>query len=263
MMTKRKIDKARGERIRHVRSEILKIGSQEQFAKLLSQHGPAVTRGAVGNWETGKEVGIENLSRICKVAKVNLDWLAYNRGKPKGLAIASFDPDSPENEYSEAGYTREHWQGSQEGAIPEIDGKLGAGQGQVGEIINLPVGKNVISGHAVKAEWILPIEYLRNEAKASPAKTIVMEVVGDSMSPTYQPGDRVLVDLSQNTMTSDTVYAISDGESEPQIKRLQRVPFSAPTEVIIISDNENLQDFTVELDRLKILGRICGVIARR
>ncbi|TCT34681.1 LexA family transcriptional regulator [Martelella mediterranea] len=263
MMTKRKIDKARGERIRYVRSEILKIGSQEQFAKLLSQHGPAVTRGAVGNWETGKEVGIENLSRICKLAKVDLNWLAYNRGNPDAPIISSFDPDSLEEEQPEVGYSREHWQGSQEGAIPEIDGKLGAGQGQLGEVINLPVGNNAISGHAVKAEWILPIEYLRNEAKASPSRTIVMEVVGDSMSPTYLPGDRVLVDLSQDTMTSDTVYAISDGETEPQIKRLQRVPFSAPAEVIIISDNENLQDFTVELDRLKILGRICGVISRR
>jgi phage repressor protein C with HTH and peptisase S24 domain len=90
-----------------------------------------------------------------------------------------------------------------------------------------------------------------------------MEVVGDSMQPTYMPGDRVIVDLSQNQMTTDTVYAISDGYTEPQIKRLQRVPFSRPSEVKIISDNPALETFTVELDRLTIIGRICGHIARK
>ncbi len=120
-----------------------------------------------------------------------------------------------------------------------------------------------MSGHRVVAEWLFPPEFLRSEAKASKNDTIVMEIIGDSMVPTYQPGDRVLVDLSQQTLVSDTVYAISDGMSGPQIKRLQRVPFSDPPQVIIISDNPALQSFQVELERLTIIGRICAVVARR
>ncbi|WP_176085739.1 S24 family peptidase [Martelella sp. HB161492] len=263
MIAQRKTDKERGARIRFVRKEILKIRSQEEFADLLSQHGQPITRGAVGNWELGKDVGLDNLTRICQVAKVSLDWLAYNRGTPKPVGISSFEPESQDQDEAIPVFTREHWKGSQEGSIPEIDGKLGAGQGQLGEVINLPIGRETISGHAVKAEWTLPVDYLRNEAKASPKHTVVMEIVGDSMVPTYQPGDRVLVDLAQTTLSSDTVYAISDGYGEPQIKRLQRVPFSNPPEVIIISDNMSLQSFTVELERLTIIGRICGVIARR
>lgn len=179
--------------------------------------------------------------------------------------VSSFDPDADESgdEVDAPSYSREHWVPAIDGALPEVDTKLGAGSGVVGHTINLPVGAETVSGHPVVAEWLIPLSYLRNEAKASPNHTLVMEVIGDSMQPTYSPGDRVLVDLSQNAMSTDTVYAISDGQSEPQIKRLQRVPFSDPVEVRIISDNPNLERFTVELDRLTIIGRIVGHIARK
>jgi phage repressor protein C with HTH and peptisase S24 domain len=44
---------------------------------------------------------------------------------------------------------------------------------------------------------------------------------------------------------------------------LQRVPFSDPPQVIIISDNPNLERFTVDLERITIIGRIVGHIARK
>lgn len=272
-MTKnRKQDAARGQRIKYVRTIILGMRSQEAFAEWMGD----VTRGAVGNWELGKEIGLDNLATISERAGVSLDWLAYNKGpmpqkhekvydrtehKPYGL-ISSYDPDTDETELNGA-YSREHWVPSIEGALPELDVKLGAGEGTVGEIITLPVGEERISGHKVVAEWLVPESYLIHEAKANGQTTIVMEVIGDSMQPNYMPGDRVLVDLLQTKLVADTVYAISDGYGEPQIKRLQRVPFSKPAQVKIISDNPVLETFTVELDQLTIIGRVCGHIARR
>lgn len=180
----------------------------------------------------------------------------------RGAIIESYDPDA-EEQSEEVAYTREHWRPAVDGALPELDMKLGAGSGTVGDVISLPVSGGSISGHRVVSEWLIPADYLRNEAKASPDQTFIAEIVGDSMVPTYQPGDRVMIDLSQNTMSTDTVYAISDGYTEPQIKRLQRIPFSDPPQVIIISDNPNLERFTVDLDRLSIIGRVCGHIARK
>lgn len=181
----------------------------------------------------------------------------------RGGIVKSFDPDADE-ETGETGYSREHWRPSLPGALPELDMQLGAGEGVIGEIISLPVGDGSISGHRVVAEWMIPMDYLRNEAKVSPNSTIIQEVKGDSMIPTYMPGDRVIIDLAQNSMTSDTVYAISyEGVAEPQIKRLQRVPLSSPAQVVIISDNANLKDFTVELSQIHVLGRICGHVARK
>jgi hypothetical protein len=45
--------------------------------------------------------------------------------------------------------------------------------------------------------------------------------------------------------------------------RLQRIPFSDPLCVNIISDNPALENFQADLERAQIIGRICGVIARR
>lgn len=259
-----------GNRIRGRRKQ---LGiTQEQVAAAFG-----IKRVSVTQWE-GDTTAPERdkIAKLAQLLKCDPEWLLTGRGRApikddlvEGIRdkrlVASFDPDSADHHNGEehSGYTREHWRPGMKGALPEIDVKLGAGEGAIGEVINLPVGRDNVSGHRVIGEWVIPQEYLRSEAKVSPAHTIVMEVVGDSMFPTYMPGDRVIVDLSQNRFVSDTVYAISDGASEPQIKRLQRVMFSDPVQVDIISDNPHLKTITVELDRLVIIGRICGHIARK
>ncbi|MBX8825272.1 LexA family transcriptional regulator [Ochrobactrum sp. SFR4] len=259
-----------GQRIKALRSESLGL-SQEAFARLLG-----VTRGAVGNWELGKGIKFENIQKMAVILNQPVEWIATGRGQLPGNSsnaepsesnpskprlVSSFDPD--EDVYSGNGYSREHWKPRTAGAIPELDVKLGAGNGTIGEVINLPVGDNSVSGHKVIREWLIPVDYLQDEIKASPRHSTIMEVIGDSMQPTYLPGDRVIVDLSQDTMSADTVYAISYDDEPPQIKRLQKVPFSDPKQVKIISDNPILETFSVELDKLTIIGRICGHIARK
>lgn len=257
-----------GRRIRQLRNESLGL-SQEAFAALLG-----VTRGAVGNWELGKGIKFENLTKIAMILDQPVEWIATGRGdgpigdfrqsttKDKSPAkmqlVSSYDPD-----FDKKAYNREYWSPSTPGAIPEIDVKLGAGQGAIGEVISLEHGGERIAGHRVIAEWVMPDDFVTQELGSSRKSTVVMEVIGDSMSPTYLPGDRVVVDLSQTDHVSDTVYAISDGASEPQIKRLQRVPFSNPARVKIISDNPALETFEVDLERVQIIGRICGHLARR
>lgn len=173
--------------------------------------------------------------------------------------VGSFDPDDTE---VGVGWSSGNWNPATKGALPEIDVRLGAGEGSVGEMVSIP-SNGGFAGHKVIAEWVFPNTFLASILGADAARCIVQEVVGDSMSPTYQPGDRVIVDLSQTRLTTDTVYAISDGEAEPQIKRLQRVPFSDPPMVKIISDNPNLETFDAFLERVHIIGRIIGVVARR
>ncbi len=226
--------------------------------------------GTIRNWaRPDKNVlpRVDSIEALVPVLRTNLQWLMRGEGSPDMTSsmIASFDPDAVESDemIGVNGFSRGEWSPTKEGALPEVDTRLGAGEGTVGEAISLPVGPMTVSSHSVVAEWVLPMSYLRNEAKVQPSQTIVMEIVGDSMSPTYHPGDRVLVDLSQNRMVSDTVYAISDGHAEPQIKRLQRVPFSEPPRVKIISDNPALETFEVDLERLTVIGRICGHIARK
>lgn len=234
--------------------------SQAEVARLLhAQFNWADDRSVINKIIKGRrDVSADEALHISSVTGYPME------GQARRPLVSSYDPDEAEQEASEGtAYSRERWAPHIDGAIPELDLKVGAGAGVIGDIIGLPVGAQQFSGHRVVSEWLIPEPYLRNEAKVAPATTIIAEIIGDSMTPTYQPGDRVIIDLSQDKMVSDTVYAISDGDSEPQIKRLQKVPFSDPAQVLIISDNPNLQTFTVELDRLTIIGRICGHIARK
>lgn len=219
------------------------------------------------------------LTRLARALEVSIEEILVDKNdgfiKYKGMAafegmetrdpIRSFDPDDEEHVAGEgAGYTLDTWRPSVPGGVPEIDMKLGAGSGILsGELLNVPLGDGAISAHPIIAEWVFPETFLRNDLKVGARSIIIEEIVGDSMTPTYMPGDKVIVDLSQNTLASDTVYAISDGQSEPQIKRLQRVPFSNPAQVIIISDNPNLERFTVPLADVRIIGRVAGVVSRR
>lgn len=239
------------------------IGSQEDLADELDVSRATINRLANDHSKLKRERAEE----LAKVLGASVEDLMLNNPPrpPRVSLVGSYDPDAADadNDNEEASYTRDHWQPTIDGAIPELDMKLGAGSGVVGDVINLPVGSSNISGHRVVAQWLIPQDYLRNEVKASPQDTFISEIIGDSMSPTYQPGDRVIIDLAQNKLTTDTVYAISDGMTEPQIKRLQRIPFSDPAQVIIISDNPNLERFTVDLERITIIGRICGHLARK
>jgi transcriptional regulator with XRE-family HTH domain len=147
------------------------------------------------------------------------------------------------------------------GAIPEIDVLVGAGEGTIGEVVTLPIGEESYSGHPITAEWLIPETYTLHELHINRARSLVMKVVGDSMMPTYAPGDRVIVDLQQTAMTVDGVYVISDGDSPPQIKRLQRVLFSTPVEVDVVSDNQSHKIQRVEMERLRIIGRVAGRVS--
>lgn len=75
MTNARPKDTERGKRVKKIRKEVLKLKSQEELATRL-----AVTRGAVGNWELGGEMGIDAMAALSKLSGVPLDWIAYNQG---------------------------------------------------------------------------------------------------------------------------------------------------------------------------------------
>ncbi|UOK71675.1 LexA family transcriptional regulator [Ancylobacter polymorphus] len=148
------------------------------------------------------------------------------------------------------------------GAFPELDISAGAGEGIVGDVYSLPTGSASISGHRVVAEWKFPDAFVRHELGLSTAQTIIAPVRGDSMSPTYRDGDRVIIDLRVRDFADDGVYFITDGQSAPRIKRLEYVFNSSPPTVRVISDNPASAEQKVALHELTILGRISGRITR-
>lgn len=90
-------DRERGARIKYVRRELLDQKSQEEFAAWIG----GVTRGAVGNWERGLDISLDNMVAIADKAGISLEWLAYNKGpRPttvgKSLELAGGGPSLAE-----------------------------------------------------------------------------------------------------------------------------------------------------------------------
>lgn len=169
---------------------------------------------------------------------------------------------SPTPDADGEGYERESYSPNIPGAIPELDARAGGGEGAVGEVMVLPMGNGTISAHKILDEWRIPPAYLR-EAVSNPDRAIVLPIQGDSMLPNYAPGDRVIIDLAEHELRADGVYLISDGFSEPQIKRLQRIMFTVPPRCKIISDNPSYEAQEADVDGVKILGKVAAYVGRR
>lgn len=222
-----------------------------------------IKRNTIYGWIKGPtEPRASDIIEIARVAGRDVSWLLTGEHSPgshqQQTLVSSYDPDEQPN-----GWSAQAWQPHIKGARPELDVRLGAGEGQVGEIYNMPVAGGTASAHRVVAEWLIPAKILAGEYKASVASTVIMEIVGESMMPHYLPGDRVIVDLSQRNVGKDGVFSIAYDDGEPQIKALQRVPFSDPPTVSVISYHDSWPNRDVPLERLTVHGRVCGVISRR
>lgn len=209
MTVTRKIDPERGARIKHIRSEILGLRSQQQLADLLSKEGKEVTRGAVGNWETGKEVGLESLVALSRLAGVRVEWLASNDGE---MRIPTVDNA---NVISEAPY------------VSEPSNAILTG-GVIQKGIKIPLFGSAVGGE--DGQFILNGNRL-DDVFAPPSLSGIggaygVQVAGDSMSPRYEDGETVFVNPTRRPVKGDYVIAqIHLDETSPPhayIKRLVR-----------------------------------------
>lgn len=255
-----------GEQIRRARKA--RDATQDDLAKHLK-----INRVSVAQWEgRGNSPEPAKLPAIADFLSVSVDWLLSDNpvvppidGELTRIPLDEFgrelvEPDSPPDG---EGYSRDHYVPKVEGAIPELDAKAGAGEGAVGEVLAIPAGPvGTVSAHRIVDEWKIPNAWLR-EAVHDPARAIVLEIQGDSMLPNYAPGDRVVIDLSVTELGPDGVYLITDGNSPPQIKRLQRIMFTIPQRVRIISDNAAYTPVETDKDAVYVLGKISAYIGRR
>lgn len=205
-----------------------------------------------------KSISADNAAALASVLQCSITWLLT--GEPdhipsEDVAASLVGREARENNGVS---TVSRFKGEVEGSIPEIDARAGAGVGSVGEheIVRVREGESVV-GHRVVSEWLFPSPYLRHELRSNPSKTVVLEVIGDSMSPSLESGDRVLVDTSYQRPNPDGIYVIDDGDG-PMVKRVQLVRPSNPEQIRIISDNKNQEPYTRLLSDIRIVGRVSG-----
>tara|TARA_R110002096_G_scaffold13246_13_gene47155 strand:+ start:2054 stop:2749 length:696 start_codon:yes stop_codon:yes gene_type:complete len=111
------------------------------------------------------------------------------------------------------------------------------------------VDSNEVSNKlAFKKSWI------RNSSNATADDLAVITVSGDSMTPTLNNGDRILVDMAQKTIRNDGIYVLRN-DNMILVKRISLNPITKLC--TIKSDNHFYQSWDdCEPDKLDILGRV-------
>ena len=125
----------------------------------------------------------------------------------------------------------------------------------------LDVSASAGGGAASKdvVEVIRSIEYEPEQAKlifgSIPQEMVkLINVRGDSMQGTIEPGDLIFVDQRVRHFDGDGIY-IFDFNGDTYVKRLQRVK----SELIVISDNPKYREWSIteeELQMLHVSGRV-------
>lgn len=140
--------------------------------------------------------------------------------------------------------------------VPEIDVRGGMGGGGLQPRHNNRVkGGQTISADKTVGEWVLPPGYLSRELRAQPDSVGIFEVQGDSMAPTLQPGDRVMVDTNQKTPSPPGIFALWDGLGVV-VKRIEFLSGSEPPTIEVISDNTLHERRSRTLEEAHIIGRV-------
>ena len=204
----------------------------------------------------------EKAAVLARVLQCDLTWLSTGRESDLSSEDVAYSL-TPEGKRENNGHsTLEKYKPEVPGAVPEVDARAGAGKGNVGdqEVVTLRRGDSYI-GHKVTAEWVFPQAFLRHELRSQPGGIMVIEVIGDSMYPTLESGDRVIIDTSYNTPTPDGIYVIDEGDG-PMVKRLQLIRRSDPPEIRILSDNKNHEAYTLRLSDIRVIGRVSGRVTK-
>ena len=124
--------------------------------------------------------------------------------------------------------------------VPRISAKACAGGG------SFDLQDHILEEIPFNRSWI--------QRKGDPESMVILQVIGESMSPEIEDGDHILVDTRQNHVQSQCVYLIGL-EDTLQIKRVQ----STKGIVILFSTNRAFSPVTLqgdEIETLRIIGRV-------
>lgn len=140
--------------------------------------------------------------------------------------------------------------------VPEIDVHAGCGSGGECAVDYQPDGNGgLMATDRIKASWGLPDDYLSSELRINKKSARIIEIVGDSMSPTLQSGDRVMVNTADKNPSPPGVFALWDGFGVV-VKRVERVHGSSPPAIRVVSDNANHREYILTAGEANIIGRV-------
>ncbi len=169
---------------------------------------------------------LEKLDRLAQTLKVERNWLLHGIGDVEGEPPIVENPDDVFV------------------AIPHAAVRPSMGGGSMVDLEPAP-GRP----YHFQKSWI------KNGLRSNPSDLRIMHVEGDSMMPTLQDGDIVLVDTGRKIPTPPGIFVLNDGMGLVA-KRLEHIPNSDPARVNIVSDNNRYAPYERLVDEMNIIGRI-------
>lgn len=205
--------------------------NQGQLAEFLG-----ITSASVSGAKGRGFISLEWIFKVARAFNVYTDWLAtgegpIKRGEPPVVAepplVYCVTDEELKNEYV---------------LVPRYNVKASAGGGAIIE------SEQIVDLLAFKARWIHSMHW-------NPANLLLINTIGDSMYPTIEAGDLLLVDKGQREVRDDAIYILQiDGTLVA--KRLQKLYDGS---IQIKSDNQVYDAQLVPVDRvnmLNIIGRV-------
>lgn len=115
-------------------------------------------------------------------------------------------------------------------------------------------GGGVVIDEEPNTHWPVHKEYLKH-VRLENADLISIEVEGDSMSPTLESGDQVLINQKDRNPARGGIFTIHDSDTLV-VKRIEKIPGTDPIMLRLISDNPHHNAYDVIADDTKIIGRV-------
>lgn len=126
--------------------------------------------------------------------------------------------------------------------VPVYDIQASAGHGAVADY------------EAIAYSLAFPPDYLRHITKSDPRNLQIISVKGDSMHPTLNDGDLVMLDRSKTSLNYDGLFVLRYGDAL-HVKRASRA--SSLGRVLIVSDNRSIyppQEYAAE--DVTVIGKV-------
>jgi len=236
---------ALADRIRAVRGQTVAA----EFCRVVDVH-----RNTLARYESGERLPDSGfLEAVCKEFKVNPAWLLtgegpmFNEQRPISQGTLTIQNDSQESKpifRDENGQiVIPRWNNPDPEMfdyVPMAETQLSAGGGA------FVLSEEIVGYYAFRKSWL-------SRVASSTKNLVLMRVLGDSMSPTIQEDDTVLIDIGKKSIKEGMIYAIRF-DSTVMIKRLT---FRPGGKILIISDNrQEYEPYEAEMKDLHIIGQI-------
>ncbi|XAI95916.1 transcriptional regulator [Microcystis phage Mwe-JY26] len=112
----------------------------------------------------------------------------------------------------------------------------------------------------IPGAWSLPRDWLRGDLRClSMEKLVVWRVEGSNMAPSYEEGDRVIVDTLASRPSPGGVFLHWDGVG-PVLNAIVVRPVEGKPRAIVSSLDSATPSFEAEIESLHIIGRVRGVM---